>query len=213
MSGPVIDATQAIIIIDRYAMMIMTKICDMYVQADLYIHERTDGFIKLGHYHPSFAAVDAPKAELDGVYAAIEDQRVSAVRAKMQKVFDDRVAQRHRVMPFPDFIEPRCLLVDREWTHKKLQSELENPLEMGMEPWVRELMDEKVERFGFVIYRLSYEGSDEEWKDFLGKLEDGLGSGWEDIIGADNIRGKAMMHWIDGREKDITEGDLVAARK
>jgi hypothetical protein len=94
-----------------------------------------------------------------------------------------------------------------------LQSELENPLEMGMEPWVRELMDEKVERFGFVIYRLSYEGSDEEWKDFLGKLEDGLGSGWEDIIGADNIRGKAMLHWIDGREKGITEGDLVAARK
>jgi len=35
----------------------------------------------------------------------------------------------------------------------------------------------------------------------------------EDIIGADNIRGKAMLHWIDGRETGITEGDLVAARK
>jgi hypothetical protein len=82
-----------------------------------------------------------------------------------------------------------------------------------MEPWVKDQTDEKVERFGFTIYRLSYKKSDEEWEMFLGKLKDELESGWEGVIGAEKIRGKARLHWVDGRDRGIPEGNLEAARK
>jgi hypothetical protein len=44
------------------------------------------------------------------------------------------------------------------------------------------------------------------------KLNEGLGSGWNDVVGSEKIRGKATLHWIDGREKDIAKEDLGIAR-
>jgi hypothetical protein len=67
-------------------------------------------------------------------------------------------------------------------------------------------------RLGFVVYWFSYEGSDTEWKALLVKLKEGLGSGWEDVVGSEKIRGKATLPWIDGREKDIAEEDLAIVR-
>ncbi|KAH8749184.1 hypothetical protein F5882DRAFT_421602 [Hyaloscypha sp. PMI_1271] len=67
-------------------------------------------------------------------------------------------------------------------------------------------------RCGFVVYRFSYEEIDTEWNALLEKLNEGLGSGWEDVIGSERIRGKASLHRIDGREKGIAEEDLGTAR-
>lgn len=66
-------------------------------------------------------------------------------------------------------------------------------------------------RFGFVVYGFSYEESDTEWKTSPEKLNEGLGSGWEDVVGSEKVRGKATLHWIDGREKDIAEEDPAIA--
>jgi hypothetical protein len=67
-------------------------------------------------------------------------------------------------------------------------------------------------RFGFVVYRFSYEEIDTEWKALTEKLSEGLGSGLEEVVGSERIRGKASLHRIDGREKDIAEEDLGIAR-
>jgi hypothetical protein len=67
-------------------------------------------------------------------------------------------------------------------------------------------------RSGFVVYRFSYEEIDTEWKALLEKLNEGLESGWEDVVGSEKIRGKATLPWIDGREKDIAEEDLAIVR-
>jgi hypothetical protein len=67
-------------------------------------------------------------------------------------------------------------------------------------------------RCGFVVYRFSYEEIDTEWNALPEKLNEGLGSGWEDVIGSERIRGKASLHRIDGREKGIAEEDLGTAR-
>jgi hypothetical protein len=211
LSGREINSTHATIRIDHYDMMILNKMHDMYGDADLFIHARTDGFIMPDGRH--LARVDAPKAELNQAYKTMEDQRITFLRGALQQVINDRVAERHRVAPGPDFMEAPSLLLDREFGHKALQPEIETPPERQMESWVSDQSNEKVEKFGFVIYRLSYKESDDEWKNFLGKLKDGLGSGWEGLVGAEKIRGKARLHWVDGREKDIPEGDLEAARK
>ena len=55
--------------------------------------------------------------------------------------------------------------------------------------------------------------SDAEWKDFVRKLETGIESGLEGLVGVDGIKSKMTLHWIDAGEKKIPEGDIDAARK
>jgi hypothetical protein len=61
-------------------------------------------------------------------------------------------------------------------------------------------------RFGFVVYGFSYEESDTEWKTSLEKLNEGLGSRWEDVVGSEKIRGKATL-------RCIMEGRRILAKK
>ncbi|KAL5326249.1 hypothetical protein ACEPPN_007387 [Leptodophora sp. 'Broadleaf-Isolate-01'] len=213
-SGRVLNATQATVRIDHFDMMIMRKIQELQFEADIYIRSRTDGFITASReINPSLANIDAPKEQLNEIYRHVEISRVSAMEAAFQMTADARTQHRRREAPVPAFLEEPSLNTDREFAHKELQPEIETPPKMQMERWVRMQMDEKVERFGFVIYRLAYEGSDAEWKAFVRKLEAGIESGLEGLVGIDGVKPKVSLHWIDGREEKIPEGDLDAARK
>jgi hypothetical protein len=212
-SGRIINDHQQTILIDHYAMMIMNKMQDLYIDADLYIRKRMDGFILPEGINAQLSNVQADKKELNRIYAQIEGQRIATLKRALQEVINARVNQRHVVAPAPDFMEAPGMVTDREWGHKSLQPQIENPLAREMETWLMNQMDEKIERFGFVIYRLSYKETDAEWKSFITKLEVGINSGWEGVVGADQIKRKATLHWIDGREEKILEGDMTAARQ
>ena len=41
----------------------------------------------------------------------------------------------------------------------------------------------------------------------------GLDSGWEDMVGVENVRQKVTLHWIDGPDESIFEDDFADARE
>ena len=96
---------------------------------------------------------------------------------------------------------------------RSLMGEMDNPLSLVMESWVQSLADQNAERFGFVIYRTTHEQSEQEWKTFVETLEAALNDGWEGVLDPENIKPKATLHWIDGKEKSIPEGDIDAVRQ
>lgn len=195
-------------------MMILNKIQDLQFEADIYVRRRTDGFITADRViHPELANIEAPKEELNRIYARIEANRIAIMRAAFKATFDARVAERRQVAPGPAFMEAPSVRIDREFAHKALQKEIDEPLSMQMDGWVRGQMQDKVERFGFVFYRLAYKESDDEWDAFVKKLETALNSGLEGVNGIDEIKPKMTLHWIDGRDEKIAEGDIDAARK
>lgn len=213
-SGRVISETQATIKIDHYAMMVLNKIQDIYMDADIYVRQRLEGFLLSGgRIDGRLTPIEAPKATLNAAYAKIFAEMEGKMRGVMKQVMDARIQERHRVMPTPDFLEGASLVNDREFVHKGLSYEIESPNERQVEGWVRERMEEKVEEFGFVVYRLCYGESEEEWRKTVKKIEDGINSSWEGIMEGDKIKGKARLHWIDGREEMISEGNLDGARK
>ncbi|CAG8951508.1 hypothetical protein HYFRA_00007424 [Hymenoscyphus fraxineus] len=74
-----------------------------------------------------------------------------------------------------------------------------------MEPWVQ--------NFGFLVYRLSYSETDEEWAAKKERIIQEVEKGWEGVVDAESVGRKAVLRWIDGRKVEIEEGDLEAARK
>lgn len=195
-------------------MMIMRKIQELQFDADIYIRCRTDGSITASReINPALANIDAPKEQLNNAYRQIENNRIAAMKAAFNATTNARTQHRHREAPYPAFLEEPSLNTDREFAHKQLQPEIETPPQMQMERWVKMQKDEKVERFGFVIYRLAYEQSDANWEAFVRKLKVGMESGLEGLVGEFGIRSKMTLHWIDGGEEKIPEGDIDAARK
>lgn len=71
----------------------------------------------------------------------------------------------------------------------------------------------KPNQFGFVCYRLTYGQSDTEWAAFKARLESDMKRSGEWIQGYDNIARKASILFIDGREHNIAEGDIAAAKQ
>ncbi|KFY28380.1 hypothetical protein V491_00497 [Pseudogymnoascus sp. VKM F-3775] len=59
----------------------------------------------------------------------------------------------------------------REFGHKHVQPQIDTPLALEAEGWVRELGKEEVETFGFVAYCVSYEENDDKWAAFLSGVE------------------------------------------
>jgi hypothetical protein len=90
---------------------------------------------------------------------------------------------------------------------------------LAAEEWILQLkrqMDQPeygFDKWGFVMYRITYKQSDEEWEDFMQKLKADIDD-WEDgIKGGDLIRASAQLKWINGREVGIVEGDYEAAKR
>lgn len=212
----VVNDTQASVRIDHWAMMVNNKIWDLYRDLDIIVRSRTDGFAMVYGVDPRLARIDQPASTLNAIYAQIELQRTTNLRYVLDASFRDITAARQAegTGPMPEFLEAFCLIMDREAGHKRLQYLIDEPPDRQIETWVCDLSEDEVEMFGFVIYRLSYAETDEEWEAFRTKLEDGLDSVWDGIVGAEKIKQKAVLQWIDGREADNTpEGNLEAARK
>ena len=211
-NGRQINSTQTTIRVDHLAIFVLNKIQDLYLSTELLCRPRTDGFLMLYGVDPRFHNVASRGRELNPVYAQLEEERMNKMKAVFNEVLDERVQQRRAGMPTPEFLESMSMVVDREFAHKNTQPDIENPPPMGMEPWVRQLSSPDVEKFGFLIYRLSYGESEEEWANTKDMITKRIESGWEGVVGGEGVKGKAVLRWMDGRKVKIEEGDLDGAR-
>jgi hypothetical protein len=69
------------------------------------------------------------------------------------------------------------------------------------------------ENFGFVAYRLDYKQSKQEWEGFTRVLKADMSKWSQNLAGAEPIKNMAALHWVDGREAGIPEGDIEAAKR
>lgn len=216
-SGQQINATHGTIRIDHWALMIMNKLLDLYVDAEIFLRCRTDGFAMInGIDYRLVGAITLEKteAQLNAIYQGIENTRVAGLKGTLASVQNARsAARRAQAVQFPGFLENSSVLVDREFAMRSLMKQMNNPLPLGVESWVQALADEKVEKFGFVVYRNTYSSTQGAWDTFMANLEAGLSSGWEGVLDPENSKRKATLHWIDGKEEGIPEDDIAAIRQ
>jgi len=215
-SGRQINATHGTIRIDHWAMMILNKLLDLYVDAEIFIRFRTDGFsmIKGIHQHMIGAiTLEKTEAELNAIFASMENKRVSDLKALLAAVLEHRIATRRAAGPLPDFLEAPSVTFDREFSMRSLMKEMDNPQPLGIEAWVQDLANVNCESFGFVVYQNSYLQSEDEWKNAVRNIEASLNSSWEGILDPANVKQKAMLHWVDGKKEGIPEGDVEAVGK
>ncbi|KAK2006309.1 hypothetical protein LZ32DRAFT_611407 [Colletotrichum eremochloae] len=116
-------------------------------------------------------------------------------------------------------VELRCRLQVREHARARRELRGQEP-ETGDEPWIANLKTTMrvsartlARVWGFVGYRISYAHSDEEWKEFLRRVEDDVMAWGEGVDGAADVKPTCKLTWVDGREHGIPEGDVEAARR
>lgn len=73
--------------------------------------------------------------------------------------------------------------------------------------------DRAAHRWGFVVYRLTYDQTEEEWTAFQEKFQADISRSGKWIAGSDTIMERAGINFIDGREVGIAEGDIEGARR
>jgi hypothetical protein len=97
------------------------------------------------------------------------------------------------------------------------------PSPLGEERWIAILQSRinwsishggpRNQTWGFVAYRLSYTETTEEWKRFTELLEKDFKNAGEWIDGAEEVKHLAGLQWLDGRELNIPENDVFAAKR
>ena len=215
-SGRQLNDTQITVKIDHRSMMVINKILDLFVEADLAIRVRTDGFhMPHGIDRRLVGAVSGEKSsvQLNKIYSKMEKRRIAGQRVLLRMVIRKGEAEFRRSNPAPSFMRPVSQMTSREFAHKKCQPEFENPPPLKAESWVKDVNSDSALRFGFVIYRISYTEPNDKWIEFLAKLEKGLNSSWDGMVDAEFAQKKATLEWIDGSAYNIAEGDLNGVRE
>lgn len=95
------------------------------------------------------------------------------------------------------------------------------PAQLPEEEWIARSLrymegqtdGESAFELGFDIYRLTYDQTDEQWAEFVQKIEAAVGDWGAGISGAEKIKGLLKLHWRDGKELGIVKGDIEAANK
>ena len=215
-SGRPINETQTTVRIDHQAMLILNALLDLYLDADIAIRGRTDGFNFAHGVDRRLLNGDKPEISpkrLNGIYAGIEAKRVADMRSVLKAAVKEHKRAYEAETKVPDFMKAPMAITHREFGHKRLQPQFEAPLKLEAEGWVRELGGDEVEGFGFVAYRVSYKESEDDWAEFLGKVEQGVELGWEGVVGAEGMKKKATLQWVDGQAVGIAEGDLEGVQR
>ncbi len=194
-------------------MMVLNQILDLQNSAIKFTRIREDGFFNT-HIHLDFdPKLELSQAAQNKIYTKLEATRLKTLDGIIDGCVEMRKRGREELGGFEmDFMREPGKMFDREWGYQDFDPAVDNPPQRLEELWVSELSKYRVPEFGFVVYRLCY-GDEGEWSEFVLKMEDAVNSGWEGVLGAEVIKGKARFHWIDGREEKISEGDLDAARE
>ncbi|KAJ5676717.1 uncharacterized protein N7477_002350 [Penicillium maclennaniae] len=89
------------------------------------------------------------------------------------------------------------------------------------EPWIVAALaqieyakqNDLIENHGLAVYRLTYGQSEQKWIEFVQNLETSIFDWGTGQTGSDAIKPYLKLHWIDGRELSLAEGDTEAAKR
>ncbi|KAJ5950621.1 uncharacterized protein N7479_009034 [Penicillium vulpinum] len=71
----------------------------------------------------------------------------------------------------------------------------------------------KEEKYGLAVYRLTYGQTESEWTEFVRKVEAHVSDWGKGQTGSSAIKEHLKLHWLDGKELGIAEGDVDAAKQ
>ncbi|KAH7133726.1 hypothetical protein EDB81DRAFT_805026 [Dactylonectria macrodidyma] len=90
------------------------------------------------------------------------------------------------------------------------------PEPLGLDLWLaRAKINSEHDSFewGYVAYRLNHEHNEGQWAYFKERFEADSSDWCADVAGIDELRSLAKIHWLDGKELGIEDGDIDAAKK
>ncbi|KAJ6120972.1 hypothetical protein N7523_005252, partial [Penicillium sp. IBT 18751x] len=112
--------------------------------------------------------------------------------------------------------------MDQVTAHEQVRRELRgDTLDSTLqEPWIVAALaqieyakqNDLIENSGLAVYRLTYGQSEQEWIDFVQNLETSISDWGTGQTGSDAIKPYLKLHWIDGKELGLAEGDTEAAK-
>jgi hypothetical protein len=79
--------------------------------------------------------------------------------------------------------------------------------------WIEYTREQKNFGLGFVAYRLCHGYEPAKWDLFRTRFEADVADWGRGKLDINDIRRACKIHWIDGRENDIADGDIEAAKK
>jgi hypothetical protein len=139
--------------------------------------------------------------------------------ARYQSIMQARARGETHHIADPVSLHQACL--DQINGQHQLRREVRgNPVEpVPREPWITKLLyriqspNDRRQRFGLAIYRLTYKQSDAEWDACKQKIEQHIADWGRGQTGSSGIKPHLTLHWKDGKDLGIPEGDVEAARK
>lgn len=206
--------------IPQHHFRVLNSILDLYIETEFHVVPHTVGFVyrhEPGNVTGLLSEDESSWKKNNAIYESLQTARREDFQLdyqrKIKAATETRVAN-DKNPPFEkkqEALQPIWDILDRADAHQTAQPQILNPSKEEEEGWVRELSS--IDKFGYVIYKMSKGQDDGEWKSFLDKLEVGLDSGWEDMLGVENVRQKSTLHWIDGPDESIFEDDFADARE
>jgi hypothetical protein len=205
----------------------LRDLLEIEVAADYTIFMSMTGY--LGHTPPQ----DGPSHEMMKRKAYLSPELKKRSRKPMFDNFFETVTRRHPDLGGePDYqpptrkgiADPEDIIETHGWqlsSLKEIRSEMRKDCTSPSAPeqWIANLKgyleapERIIEKWGFVVYRLTYSQTDEEWADFMKKLQTDVDDWGEGVLGASDIKSKATLQWKNGKELGIAEGDVGAAKK
>ncbi|TGO30223.1 hypothetical protein BPAE_0007g01040 [Botrytis paeoniae] len=206
-------------LIPQHHIRVLNSMLDLYIETEFHVVPHTVGFVyrhEPGNMTGLLSDDESSWKRNNAIYESIQTARREDFQIDYQRKIKETAEMRTANDEHSSFgqkqeaLQPIWDILDRADAHQTAQPQILNPSRVEEEDWVRELSS--VDKFGYVIYKTS-KGQNEEWKNFLTRLELGLDSGWEGMIGVENVRQKATLHWIEGLDESIFEDDFADARE
>lgn len=72
---------------------------------------------------------------------------------------------------------------------------------------------ETEKKYGLAVYRLTYGQPESEWTAFVDKVEAHVSDWGKGQTGSSIIKEQLKLHWLDGKDLGIPEGDIEAAKR
>ncbi|KAH7137362.1 hypothetical protein B0J13DRAFT_527997 [Dactylonectria estremocensis] len=89
------------------------------------------------------------------------------------------------------------------------------PEPLGLDLWLTRAKNSAQSggfQWGYVAYRLNHEHNEGQWAYFKERFEADAADWCEGVAGIDELRRLAKIHWRDGKELGIEDGDIEAAK-